>query len=91
MKNPTSVRALFSFPGFVANARLAGVFGDRYARVIRLRRRKKQPFVRTVDSVAAGITTSGCTGSGIWRWQVFGSTWNLNAGGSTARGVVGCT
>jgi hypothetical protein len=38
MKNPTSIRALFSLPGFVATSRLVGVFGDRYARVLVLRR-----------------------------------------------------
>ena len=32
MKNPKSIRALFTLPGFVASAKLVGVFGDRYAR-----------------------------------------------------------
>ena len=41
MHNPTSLRALFSLPGFVAASHLVGVFGDRYARVLVLRRRKK--------------------------------------------------
>ena len=41
MKNPTSIRALCSLPGFVATSRLVGVFGDRYARVLVWRRRKK--------------------------------------------------
>jgi hypothetical protein len=40
MKNPTSIRALFSLPGFVAASRLVGFFGDRYARVLVLRRQK---------------------------------------------------
>ena len=31
MHNPTSLRALFSLPGFVAASRLPGVFGNRYA------------------------------------------------------------
>jgi hypothetical protein len=34
MHPPTSLRALFSLPGFVAASRLHGVFGDRYARVL---------------------------------------------------------
>jgi hypothetical protein len=42
MHNPTSIRALFSLPGFVAASRLHGVFGDRYARVLVLGRRKQQ-------------------------------------------------
>ncbi|MEK7351959.1 MAG: ISL3 family transposase, partial [Nitrospirota bacterium] len=41
MHNPTSLRALFSLPGFVVASRLLGVCGDRYARVLVLRRRKK--------------------------------------------------
>jgi len=41
MHNPTSIRALFSLSGFVAASRLIGVFRDRYARVLVLRRRKK--------------------------------------------------
>lgn len=38
MHIPTSLRALFSLPGFIATSRLLGVFGDRYARVLVLRR-----------------------------------------------------
>ena len=57
MHNPTSIRALFSLPGFVAASRLHGVFGDRYARVLVLRRRKKQRSARDVDTGVAGATT----------------------------------
>ncbi len=56
MKNPKSIRALFAFPGFTASSKLVGVFGDRYARVIQLKRRKKQRCVRTVDIGAGGDT-----------------------------------
>jgi len=58
MKNPRSIRALFAFPGFTAASKLVGVFGDRYARVIQLRRRKKRPSVRTVDTAAGDVTTT---------------------------------
>ena len=44
MKNSQSIRSLFALPGFVAGAGLKGVFDDRYARVIQLKRRKKQLF-----------------------------------------------
>ena len=54
MKNLKSIRALFAFPGFNASSKLVGKFGDRYARVIQLKRRKKQPSVVTVVSAAAG-------------------------------------
>ena len=45
MKNPQSIRSLFALAGFVAGARLNGVFGDRYARVIQLKRPKKNSRV----------------------------------------------
>lgn len=41
MKTGRTLRELFSFPGFVANVTLTGVFGDPKARVVSLRRRKK--------------------------------------------------
>ena len=41
MKNSQSIRSLFALPGFLAGAGLKGVFDDRYARVIQLKRRKK--------------------------------------------------
>jgi len=56
MKIPTSIRALFSLPGFVAASRLVGFFGDRDARVLVLRHRKHcallvacAPLPRPVD------------------------------------------
>ena len=42
MKNSQSIRSLFALPGFVVGAGSKGLFGDRYARVIQLKRRKKQ-------------------------------------------------
>ena len=55
MKNPKTIRALFTMAGFVASARLAGVFGDRYARIIKLQRRKKRLGVRTVGTGVGGV------------------------------------
>ena len=40
MKDAKTIRALFTMSGFVASARLVGVFGDRYARIIKLKWRK---------------------------------------------------
>ena len=54
MKNSQSIRSLFALPGFVAGAGLKGVFDDRYARVIQLKRRKKQLFALTVGNGAGG-------------------------------------
>jgi hypothetical protein len=56
MKQPRPIRSLFSMPGFVASSAFGGVFGDRYARMIVLRRRKKPRFARSaVTTVAAAI------------------------------------
>jgi hypothetical protein len=90
MKNPRSIRALFAFPGFTAASKLVGVFGDRYARVIQLKRRKKQPSVRTVDIAVGDATTNGSCGSVISRLPVGGSIWSSNAGVSTVGGAVAC-
>ena len=90
MKNPKSIRALFALPGFTASSKLAGVFGDRYARVIQLKRRKKQPSVRAVVTDAGGVTTSGLCGSETSRLPVGASTWSLNAGVSVVRGATAC-
>ena len=90
MKNPQSIGSLFALPGFVAGARLKGVLGDRYARVIQLTRRKKQPCARTVGNDAGGAMTSKCAGFATYRWQVGGSIWNTNVGASTVLGAAVC-
>ncbi len=91
MKNPKTIRSLFAFPGFVAVGRLSGVFGDRYARVIRLNRRKKQRFVHTVGHAYVVTTIGVCAVPEICWWRVFGYTWNSSVGVSGARGVAACT
>ncbi len=90
MKNPTSIRALFAFPGFTAASKLMGVFGDRYTRVIPLKRRKKQPSVRTVDTDAGGGTTKRSCEYAISRWPDGESTWSLSAGVFVVRGAIAC-
>lgn len=90
MKNPRSIRSLFTFPGFVAASRLQGVFGDRYARVIRLTRRKKLRSARTVDIAAGGATTAKWHGYATSRWLGGVSTSSSTAGASTVRDVAAC-
>jgi len=90
MKNPKSIRALFAFSGFTAASKLAGVFGDRYARIITLRRRKKQPSVRTVGTGAGGDTTKKSCEYEISRLPDGESTWSSNAGVSVVRGATAC-
>lgn len=90
MKSPRTLRALFSMPGFVARGTLTGVFGDRYARVITLRRQKKQRSVPTVATAAGVATISTSGGCVISQWPTGGSTSSSSAGASSVPGAVAC-
>ena len=90
MKNPRTIRTLFALPGFTAALKLVGVYGDRYARIIQLTRRKKQPFVLTVVAAAEAVTTRRYCGYGIRRLPDGESFFSLNAGVLTVRGVTAC-
>ena len=90
MKTPNTIRYLFAFPGFTAKSNLVGMFGDRYARVIQLKRRKKQPPVLAVVTGAEDVTTRRLYGYVISQLQGGGSTWSSNAGVSVVRGAMVC-
>jgi len=90
MKNPETIRALFAFSGFIAASKLVGVFGDRYARVIQLKRRKKQPSVLTVVTDAGDLMIKSFSGYAPYRLLDCESTWSSNAGVSTVRGATAC-
>ncbi|MDX1251386.1 MAG: hypothetical protein IDH49_03875 [Gammaproteobacteria bacterium] len=91
MKSPRTVRELFAMPGFVANATLDGVFGDRHARIITLTRRKKRLCVPTAAIAAATVTTNARVERAITEWPTGGFTWSSSAGASTVRGAAACT
>ncbi len=91
MKNPKSVRSLLAFQGFTAASKLLGVFGDRYARVIQLKRRKKRPSVGVVVSDAGAATTVRQCVSGICQWRAGEAILSLNAGVFAVPGVMACT
>ena len=63
---------------------------NRYARVIHLKRRKKQLSALVVVTAAGDVTTRRSCGYAICRWLAGASTWSSNAGGSVARGVTAC-
>ncbi len=90
MKNPKSIRELFAFPGFTASSKLVGIFGDRYARAIQLKRRKKQPSVRTVVTGAKRVTIRRSCGYETSRLPDGESTWRLIAGVSVVLGATVC-
>lgn len=77
--------------GFAACALLEGVLGDRYARVVILRRQKNPPCVPTAVIAVATATTSAPNGCAISRWLTGGFTWSSSAGASTVRGALACT
>ncbi len=54
MNPPESIRALFAFPSFTASSKLLGVFADRYARVIQLKRSKKSHLSALWTSLPGG-------------------------------------
>jgi hypothetical protein len=56
MKKVRTLRELFSFPGFYALSRLEGVFGDPKARIVELKRQKKERYAPVVGRVTAVIT-----------------------------------
>jgi hypothetical protein len=91
MQSPGTLRALFSLPGFIASSRLKGVFGDRFARVITLRRRKKRLGARAAAIVAEAAMTSAPSGSATLVSPTGVSTLNLSAGGCGALGVAPCS
>ena len=56
MKQARTLRELFSFPGFYAMNRLEGVFGDPKARIVELKRQKKEQYAQDVGRAIAVIT-----------------------------------
>jgi hypothetical protein len=57
MKKVRTLRELFSFSGFYALSRLEGVFGDPQARIVELKRQKKERYALVVGRVTAVIMT----------------------------------
>lgn len=90
MESPKTIKDLFSFPGFVANVSMAGVFGDRYARRITLTRRKKRRSVRCAAIDARDGMTKPSSVFVICRLPDTGSSWNLSVGAFIAQGVTAC-
>jgi len=68
----------YNFSGFRAERKVAGIFGDRYAVVLRLRRRGKKRFAGSADVHTGCSTIARFVGYGIfpagigvfiWRWR----------------------
>ena len=91
MKNPKSIRSLFNFSGFTATSTLKGVFGDRYSRVITLRRQKKQQSVLGVGSGVPPDTIVKLFECVIYLPLVGASFLSLNVGELNVPGANQCT
>src|SRR5581483_4822075 len=91
VKRPTSLRAVLSPPGFTVAAKLKGVFGDRYARVVVLRRRKKLGSARAAGSAAVVASIVVPYASAIWGSPGGGSGWSSNAGASGVPAARTCS
>ena len=74
----------------MAEAKLGGVAGDSYARIIRLKRRKKLANVLNADIAAKAGTTSTCIEREIFQLESGGYISSLNAGGFIVRGAALC-
>jgi hypothetical protein len=91
VNSPKTLRALFALPGFNVLARLEGVFGDRFARVVVLHRRKKVASALAVVVVVAAATTGAPSASVTSASLTGASTWSSSVGASGALDVVACS
>jgi len=91
MKICRRLRDLVSFPGFVARALFKETEDAKNVKVVTLRRQKKRQCVRTAGIAAVAVTINARIGHAICVWRGTASTWNLIAGGCSARGAVACT
>jgi len=83
MRKTKQLWGIYQFPGFRPEHRIAGVFGDPYAVVIRLRRRgKKRSAARaargsgrfTIERFVGFGTLPAGIGASTWRWRFAGYT-----------------
>jgi len=70
---------------------MLGVFGDRYARIVVLHRRKNGDVLVLVSIDAVDDTTSARAGFETCQLLVGGSICRSNGGGSIALGVAPCS
>jgi hypothetical protein len=79
---------VYKFPGFVPMAEVRGVFGDPWAVVITLHRRRKKRAAGCADEGVAPSTTNGHGASATSPVATGGSTSTSRYGESTALGVA---
>lgn len=88
MKTCKTLAELYSYHGFRARSKLSGVYGDPYARVIKLERRQKKQFVQVVIQHQKHITIKKINKHEIFPAVHSESTLSLNTAGYSARDVM---
>jgi len=78
----------YRFPGFTPQRTVVGIFGDSYARVIRLTRRGKKQFVAFVAWFIGLFTIIRSSESVIFLMAMPASIWNYRYDESSVRGAV---
>ena len=81
------VRDIYRFPGFVPFSSLRGVFGDRHAIVMRLRRRQKKRCAVSAARSSFATTTNGLGKYAISPVETDAFTWPTKDGVSSACGA----
>jgi hypothetical protein len=78
----------YRFPGFTPQRTVVGIFGDSYARVIRLTRRGKKQFVASAARFIGPFMIIRSSESVIFLMAMPASIWNYRYEESSARGAV---
>jgi hypothetical protein len=87
MATKTTLKELYSFPGFRARATLKPHATDPEGRIVTLERRQKKRFVPAAAKRYAAFGIAELTWCGIWMPEQPASTLRLNTAGCTARTV----
>ena len=88
MKTCNTLLELYSHLGFRARSKLIGVYGDPYARVIKLVRRQKKQFAQFVTHHRRHITIEKSNGQETFRAVRLEFTLNLNTAVYFVRNVT---
>jgi hypothetical protein len=88
MENHKRLVDIYSFPGFIPQPTVRGIFGEPLAVVITLRRCRKKRAAEGADNPTARITTSGPAASATWPVATNTSISTSRSAGSLARSAA---
>jgi hypothetical protein len=81
LRRKKSLKDLFSLPGFTVKKEIQGKFGETKARILELKRQKKERSAQDVEKVTALTTMQKLNKCEIWMYLNGEFTSNLNNGG----------